>query len=120
MEEADMNVTQRKVIGVGCFAAEPTLARVLRKMVAAYSLGEWRTILSGEGSSEKCPIVRRLISGKQDLQNGSDSETIAGFFLGYENQHLKLSVFTRRKGQKSLKYTATLDALTCLRQKRLH
>ena len=117
--------TQQKVMGVGCFAAEATLSRVLRKMVAAYSLGDWRAAMANEeSSSEGCRLLRRLISGIPASggvnSDGNAGETIAGFFLAFENQRLNLSVFTRRGGWECRKYTAPMDAFTRLRQKRLH
>jgi len=117
--------TRQKVMGVGCFAAEPTLARVLRKMVAAYCLDDWQTAMAdAKDRSEGCRTLHRLISGAPasagiNAGSGAD-EKIAGFFLGFENHRLKLALFTRRSGRKFLKYTATLDELAALRRKRLH
>jgi hypothetical protein len=116
--------TQPKVMGVGCFAAEATLSRVLRKIVAAYSLGDWRAAMAnGEGGSEGYRLLRRLMSDARASagigNNGALDERIAGFFLGFENHQLKLAVFTRRKDLKFLKYTATLDELSGLRRHRL-
>ena len=49
------------------------------------------------------------------------TEKIAGFFLTFENQRPNLSVFTRRQGKQSRKYTTSLDErLSRLRRSRLH
>ena len=34
------------VVGVGCFAGQPTLSRVLDRMMKAYSLGDWKDAVS--------------------------------------------------------------------------
>ena len=34
------------VVGVGCFAGQPTLSRVLDRMMKAYSLGDWKDVVS--------------------------------------------------------------------------
>jgi len=78
------------VVGVGCFAGQPTLSRVLDRMMKAYSLGDWKDALS---AYEK---------------------------VSFENQRPNLSVFTRRQGKQSQKYTASLDELSRLRRSRLH
>jgi len=35
-----------EVVGVGCFARQPTLSRVLDRMMKAYSLGDWKDAVS--------------------------------------------------------------------------
>ena len=120
MTDANIRMT-----GVGCFAGQPTLSRVLRRMVEAYSLGDW-TEAAGrrQNASPAVQTLRRLMG----LSNGSCSqddgdrpdEAIAGFFLNFENQRLNLSVFTRRPGMRCRKYTASLEDLTRLRRSRLH
>jgi hypothetical protein len=117
--------TEKRIMGVGCFAGQTTLARVLDRMMEAYSLGDWRHALGSDGkNSAGCLALRRLIYGgpgidEQDGREGPE-EKIAGFFLGFENQRLNLSVFTRCQGRQYQKYTASLGELKRLRQSRLH
>ena len=117
--------TEKRIMGVGCFAGQPTLARVLNRMMEAYSLGDWRNAFGSDGKrSMECPALRSLILGDFGIneQNDGDEpkEKIAGFFLGFENQRLNLSVFTRCGGMSARKDTASLDELNRLRRSRLH
>ncbi len=120
-----MNNAAMRMTGVGCFAGGVTLSRVLRRMMAAYSLGDWSAV---EGFHRNpSPAVQAL---QRLMGDGNDSygqagrrpmeEDIAGFFLNFENQRLHLSVFTRSRGRRCQKYTASLEELTRLRQSRLH
>lgn len=116
---------ESKMMGVGCFAGQRTLSRVLGRLMEVYSLGDWADAMRmEEGASAGCLALRRLISGEADMPgtDGSSSadEQITGFFLAFENRRLSLSVFLRRQGMRSRKYTASLDELTCLRRSRLH
>ena len=116
--------TEKRIMGVGCFAGQPTLTRVLDRMMEAYSLGDWRHALGSDGkNSAGCLALRRLIYGGPGIdEHGQEGpeEKIAGFFLGFENQRLNLSVFTRCGGMTGRKYTASLDELSRLRCSRLH
>ena len=114
-----------KMMGIGCFAGQETLSRVLGRLMEAYALGDWEGVMPiKEGASAGCLALRKLISGDPDMAwpdgNGSADEKITGFFLAFENRRLSLSVFLRRQGTRSRKYTASLDGLTCLRRSRLH
>ena len=120
-----MTKTGNRMMGVGCFARQPTLSRVLGRMMEAYSLGDWKAAAVGnEKTSAGCLALWKLMSGTSEITgldgDGTADEKIAGFFLGFENHRLKLALFTRRSGRKFLKYTATLDELAALRRKRLH
>jgi len=120
-----MNNSDIRMTGVGCFAGGITLSRVLRRMVEAYSLGDW----SGADGCRQDPspavqALQRLLSqsngaSRQEHHTQND-EDIAGFFLNFENQRLNLSVFTRGRGRHFRKHTASLEDLTRLRQSRLH
>ena len=117
--------TEKIMMGVGCFAAQPTLARVLNRLMETYSLGEWRDAFDRDQiSSTECLALRRLISGRSGIDEPAgrkeSEEKITGFFLGFENQSLNLSVFTRSRGRQYQKYTASLEELKRLRQTRLH
>ncbi|MCU0561995.1 MAG: hypothetical protein MUD16_17615 [Desulfobacterales bacterium] len=97
------------VVGVGCFAGEETLSRVLRRMIASYSLGEpahaLRQRAEGAGASR---VLGDLMAGA----GGGDSfekERVAGFFLSFKDRTLNLSLFTRRGGLKCEKFTTSLD-----------
>jgi hypothetical protein len=45
---------------------------------------------------------------------------VAGFFLGFKDRRLHLSVFTRGRGLARRNYTASVDELTGLRHRRLN
>lgn len=120
-----MTKTENRMMGVGCFARQPTLSRVLGRMMEAYSLGDWRDAAGGnERASTGYLALRKLMSGKSDMTgldgDGGAGEKIAGFFLTFENQRINLSVFTRRQGMRCRKFTASLDELARLRRQRLH
>jgi len=91
----------------------------------AYSLGDWRDAVGAyEKVSPENLVLQTLMSGTSGMNgahaDGKTEEKIAGFFLTFENQRPHLSVFTRRQGQQSRKYTASLDELSRLRRSRLH
>ena len=113
------------VVGVGCFAGQPTLSRVLDRMMKAYSLGDWKDAVSAyETVSPENIVLQKLMSGTSNMdgphEDGKAEEKIAGFFLTFEDQRPNLSVFTRRPGRQSRKYTASLDELSRLRRSRLN
>lgn len=120
-----MQNVENKMMGVGCFARQPTLARVLNRMIEAYSLGDWKVAAgTGERASSGWLALRKLMSGTSEFnglaESGGAEEKIAGFFLTFENQQVSLSVFTRQRGKRCLKYTAPLEELSRLRRSRLH
>jgi hypothetical protein len=102
------------VVGVGCFAGQGTLSRVLRKMIESTSWGETGDVEHGCGDTpDDYRMLRKLISriGKtpaapreMDGATDVDVEKIAGFFLTFKNQQLSLSVFTRGNGLKREQY----------------
>ncbi len=111
--------------GVGCFAGGTTLSRVLRRMIDAYSLGEWSQVPSVQpDSSPAAQALQKLISaaGRSagPAGGGPVDEDVAGFFLNVDREALHLSVFTRGRGRRCQKFTASLEGLTRLRQSRLH
>jgi hypothetical protein len=116
-----MTKIENRMMGVGCFARQPTLSRVLGRMMEAYSLGDWKDMaLENERTSTGCVALRKLMSGKSEIAGlDGDSvaeEKIAGFFLAFENHRINLSVFTRRQGMLCSKYTACLDRPAHLRR----
>ena len=119
-----MNHAAVRMTGIGCFADGVTLSRVLRRMMHAYLLGDWE----GAGNCRQPPspalqALQILVSaghGLGDREDGTATdETIAGFFLNFDNRQLNLSVFTRGRGRRCRKYTASLEELARLRNSRL-
>lgn len=115
-----MQNTTIRMTGVGCFAGGVTLARVLRRMMAAYSPGDG----SGAGGGRQAPspelrALQHLVNGGREAggQPGGSAgrEDIAGFFLNFADRQLHLSVFTRGRGRRCRKFTASLEELTHLR-----
>ncbi len=120
-----MNNADIRMTGVGCFAGGTTLSRVLRRMIDAYSLGDWSQAQSvQEGSSPAVQALQRLMSaGSRSAGPAGRSpgdEDVAGFFLNFDDEGLNLSVFTRGRGRPCQKFTASLEDLTRLRRSRLH
>ena len=123
----------KKVTGIGCFAKPATLSRVFKKMVRNYTLGQFESINLVNGHDEVraadgTVMLRALITGKAGYFPSPDSEScsvaknrkITGFFLTLRNQRLNLSIFARGDCNIRERYTASLDAFTELRQKRLN
>ncbi len=123
----------KKVTGIGCFAKPATLSRVFKKMVQNYTLGQFESINLVNGHDEVrgadgTVLLRALIAGKTEYFPSLDSEPcsvaenrkITGFFLTLRNQRLNLSIFARGDRNIRERYTASLDAFTELRQKRLN
>ena len=107
------------LVGVGCFAGQGTLSRVLRKMIESTSRDE-----AGEGvcaradAPDDSRLLRELLAGigKAAAAPGEKAgavdlnvEKIAGFFLTFKNQQLSLSVFTRGGGLKLKNFEFTWD-----------
>jgi hypothetical protein len=120
-----MTKIENRMMGAGCFARQPTLSRVLDRMMEAYSLGAWKDALGAhEKASPENLVLQTLISGISEMdgphEDGRTGEKIAGFFLTFENQRINLSVFTRRQGRRGRKYTASLEEISRLRRSRLN
>lgn len=119
-----MNNAATRMTGIGCFAGGVTLSRVLRRMMDAYPLGDWSGALGfRQDPSPAARALQEIVSAGgpagrpgRSLEQGD----IAGFFLNFENERLNLSVFTRGRGRRCRKYTASLEELAALRQSRLH
>jgi len=123
----------KKVTGIGCFAKPATLSRVFNKMVRNYTLGQFESIDLVNDHDEVrgtdgTALLRALIAGKAGYSPAPDSESclvaknkkITGFFLTLRNQSLDLSIFARGDRNVRERFTASLDAFTELRQKRLN
>jgi hypothetical protein len=109
----------RMVVGVGCFAARDTLARVLRRTVESYILGKWDEFLSAGGPpTEGTRLLNRLMAHGVSSQPGKCPERVTGFHLLYKNHRLDLCVFSKNGG--AAPSTFNLDELTRIRQKRLN
>jgi hypothetical protein len=105
------------LVGVGCFAGEATLARVLRRVIDAYCLGEAaEAIGAGQDGSAGGRMLGQLLAGA----SGGESEKIAGFFLSFKERTPGLSLFTRREGAGCRKLTADLGEAVRLRRQRLN
>ena len=120
-----MAKTENRMMGVGCFAGQPTLSRVLARVMEAYSLGDWKHVaVANATASREHLLLQELLSGTSGMNDaytaGKTEEKIAGFFIAFENQGPRLSVFTRRQGRQNGKYTTSLDELSRLRRSRLH
>jgi hypothetical protein len=123
----------KKLTGIGCFAKPATLSRVFKKMVQNYTLGQFESINMVNGhdevrGSDGTVLLRALIAGKAGYFPSPDSEPcsvaenrkIIGFFLTLRNQRLNLSIFARGDRNIRERFTASLEAFTELRQKRLN
>jgi hypothetical protein len=104
------------VVGVGCYAGQGTLSRVLRKMIESYSRAEAGDVVRGH--ADDCRMLRELLSGigkttaaPREKASATDLnfKKIAGFFLTFKNQQLSLSVFTRGGGLKRERYQFPLS-----------
>ena len=126
-------MTNKKVTGIGCFAKPATLSRVFKKMVRNYTLGQIESINLVDGHNEErrtdgTVLLKALIAGKagcfplpeSDSCGAAENRKITGFFLTLRNQRLNLSIFARKNRNIRERYTASLDAFTELRQKRLN
>ncbi|MGE5255726.1 MAG: hypothetical protein ACM3KE_03590 [Hyphomicrobiales bacterium] len=120
-----MSGAETRLVGVGCFAQQGTLSRVLGRLMEAYSLGEWKdAVREEEPGPQGCLSLRSLLSGSLDAaepdRDGPAGEKITGFFLAFENRRLSLAVFTRRQGVRCRTYTTSLGNLSPLRRSRLN
>ena len=98
------------LVGVGCFAGQGTLSRVLRKMIESTSRGEAGAgVYACADAPDNGRLLRELLAGigKDSSSPGEkagavdvNAEKVAGFFLTLKNQQLSLSVFTRGGGRK--------------------
>jgi hypothetical protein len=125
-------MTNKKITGIGCFAKPSTLSRVFKKMVQDYTMDQFDSsnLINGheERGADGDMLLKALIAGdsgyfpRPDSEPGRfmESRKITGFFLTLRNQKLNLSIFARGHRNKRERYTAHLDTLTEMRQKRLN
>jgi hypothetical protein len=105
------------IVGVGCFACEATLTRILRRMIESCCLADGAEALCDRpGASAGSLLLGSLLSGGP----GAGEKTIAGFFLSVRDRRLDLSVFTRKEGARCETFTADLSELSRLRRQRLN
>ena len=71
-----------KLVGIGCFGKPERVEKLLSKTMQAYS-----TLYNITG----------LWTATHGLVSGTD--VLAGFYFGFSNRTLNLSVFTRRSSQ---------------------
>jgi hypothetical protein len=122
----------RYVTGIGCFAKPEKLRRILKKIVANYTLGQFEDVMMivrhGAGKSEGIMLLKALLAGDTTCwpwshaasQNNPRKKKITGFFLWFEDQQLNLSIFAKSTTTGQQRYTAKLEDLPRIRQKRLH
>ncbi len=120
------------VIGIGCFAKPETLTRVFKKIMHAYTLGQFQAFDRIDGrdptGDNGDQLLRALVTGKTecaqtaaaDTRGGLGNKKISGFFLAFRDQRLNLSVFAKGDRPGHERYTADLAEFTALRQKRLN
>ncbi len=125
-------MNDRKVTGIGCFGKPTTLSRVFKKMVENYTLEqiERLPLLNGypAESTEGAALLNALITGKNrcfpsgacEAASPMENKKITGFFLTLKDQKLNLSIFARGDRNVRQRYTASLDALTAVRIRRLN
>ena len=125
-------MNNKKVTGIGCFAKPSTLSRVFKKMVQNYTLEQFEctNLISGNEvrGTDSTILLKALIAGEAgyfplpDSEPGSlmKNKKITGFFLTLKNQRLDLSIFAKGDRNRRERYTASLDALTEIRRKRLN
>ena len=125
-------MNDRKVTGIGCFGKPTTLSRVFKKMVENYTLEqiERLPLINGypaEGT-EGAVLLKALITGKtryfpsraSEAGSPMENKKITGFFLTFKDQKLNLSIFAKGDRNVRRRYTASLDALTAVRCRRLN
>ncbi len=120
------------VVGIGCFAKPEVLRRVFKKTLESYILGSFEGLAL---DSDFSPIQEGVIQFLEDiLTDGTEIHPfsrfeigrqfepirITGFFLGYEKQHLTLSIFFLGAGHHRARYTTKLEMLRKIRNKRLN
>ena len=119
-------MNRSKLMGVGCFAKPDKLSRVFKRAVESYALGE---IIEFNGHHDAGgnlldTIIAAMPSGRRALKSGRFPDTsnkrITGFFLDFKNQGLNLSLFLKGDNPQQERFTARLDGLTNLRNKRLN
>lgn len=115
-----------KLMGVGCFAKPDKLSRVFKRAVESYALGEVADFNGHNdgGGSLLDTIIAAMPSGRRVLKSGRFSNTsdkrITGFFLDFKDQGLNLSIFLKGESPHRERFTARLEGLTHLRNKRLN
>jgi hypothetical protein len=107
------------LVGVGCFAGQGTLSRVLRKMIESTSRGEAGDVVHAGGDiPDDGRLLLQLLAGIGTAAAAAGEraaaidlkvEKIAGFFLTSKNRKLSLSVFTRGGGRKLENFEFTWD-----------
>ena len=115
-----------KLMGVGCFAKPDKLSKVFKRVIENYALGEitdFNNHMDADGNLLDT-IIAATPSGRRALKPGRFNDIpdkrITGFFLDFKNQGLSLSVFLRGDSPHQERFTARLDGLTQLRNKRLN
>ena len=118
--------------GIGCFAKPDRLGRIFNKLVQDYALGPFESdqlfdqnIPAGcEGTDLLRALMVKPIKGRQsgacETIKFPGHQKITGFYLSLFDQKLNLAIFARGNSSKQEIFTAKLDELTKLRQKRLN
>ena len=118
--------------GIGCFAKPERLSRLFNKLVQDYAIGPFEgDQLLDQNTSAGCEVVdllkalmagptRGRRSGGCEIIKFREHQKITGFYLSLFGQKLNLAIFARGNSSKQEIYTAKLDELSKLRQKRLN
>jgi hypothetical protein len=131
-ETGILKMKNQTVIGIGCFAKPERLRLIFNKFVQDYALGSVEddqlfdhNIPAG---CEKADLLRALTSkftgsrpsgGCNNLEF-QEKQIITGFYLSLLGRKLNLKIFARGNNSRQAIYSATLDGLAKLRQKRLN
>jgi len=115
-----------KLMGVGCFAKPDRLSKVFKRALESYVLGE--VVEFDDHTDYGDSLLNKIMASIPDdqwvLESGKfcniANKRITGFFLGFKNQGLNLSVFIKGDSPHPERFTARLDGLTRLRNKRLN
>jgi len=122
----------QRIVGIGCFAGPETLSKVAKKWIDNYTLGQFQSIRvendKGVTPSEGTQLLNAIITGESNTireqssnsVDGLQNRKITGFFLEMKDHRLNLSVFAKGVSSGQQRYTATLDVITRIRQKRLN
>ncbi len=116
-----------RIVGVGCFGKPKTVARVFKKIIESYTLA--CELAFGRGDACEKKDLRRLLKdvlsecGENICLTSLEKERnkpITGFWLGFENEVLNLSLFARANRQKCNRFAESVMTMEKLGKKRLH
>lgn len=110
---------EKRMVGVGCFAGERTVARALRRAVERYILGAWDGAPSAtRPASEGARLLGRLLTGGAAGGSEAPLERLNGFHLACRGRRLHLCLYLG--GGRLTRRSFSVDELADLRRSRLH